>query len=144
MIRRKQLFRHDPDNGVYGDCHRTAFACLLELEPADVPHFNEGGPSVAEFRLREQEWLASHGLYDVHIACRTLEDALSLLRITNPGVHCLLGGTSRNGCGHSVIACDGEIVWDPAQDDSGIVGPMEDGYFWLTFLVPLITTKKAA
>jgi hypothetical protein len=61
-----------------------------------------------------------------------------------PGIFCLLGGTSRSGCGHTVIVCDGEIAWDPSQANSGIVGPMSDGFFWLTFLVPLQLQRDAA
>lgn len=29
----KQLFRHHPEQGIFGDCHRTAIACMLDLEP---------------------------------------------------------------------------------------------------------------
>ena len=41
MIRRRQLFRHEPHNVIYGDCHRTAIACLLDMEPWQVPHFTQ-------------------------------------------------------------------------------------------------------
>lgn len=35
----------------------------------------------------------------------------------------LLGGESRNDCGHTVVCQDDRIVWDPSIDKSGIVGP---------------------
>ena len=35
----KQLHKHDPDNGVWGDCHRTAIGCLLDIEPELIPNF---------------------------------------------------------------------------------------------------------
>ena len=40
MTPQNQLHKHDPANGVYGDCGRTAIACLLDLHPS--PHFWNG------------------------------------------------------------------------------------------------------
>ena len=37
----KQLNEHNPDEGVYGDCYRTAIGCLLNIPPEFVPHFCE-------------------------------------------------------------------------------------------------------
>jgi hypothetical protein len=52
----KQLFRHKPDEGVFGDCFRTAIACILELDAIpteDVAHalfcaktFSDGLPYI--------------------------------------------------------------------------------------------------
>src|SRR5437879_5835280 len=39
----KQRFQHDPDGGVWGDCHRTAIACALGLPRDEVPHFCDDG-----------------------------------------------------------------------------------------------------
>ena len=60
MTPHKQLNRHRPEEGVFGDCYRTAIACLLDLRPQDVPHvadtstmaeqdrrMRDGSPSVA-------------------------------------------------------------------------------------------------
>jgi hypothetical protein len=38
MTPHKQRFRHDPANGIYGDCWRTAIACLLDIQPEEIPH----------------------------------------------------------------------------------------------------------
>jgi len=36
----KQLItNHNPESGIFGDCQRTAIACLLDKHPSDVPHF---------------------------------------------------------------------------------------------------------
>lgn len=41
----KQLYGHNPDQGIFGDCFRTALGCLLNLPPEKVPHFYDGcGP----------------------------------------------------------------------------------------------------
>ena len=42
MRPQQQKFKHDPANGSYGDCFRTALACILDLDRDEVPHFNEG------------------------------------------------------------------------------------------------------
>jgi len=134
----KQLFRHDPENGVYGDCHRTAYACLLGLPASEVPHFADRGD--AEFTRREKEWLAENGFDIIAIPYpggTKLDDILSSLETVNPGIPYILGGTSKNGCGHSVVCHCGRIVCDPSLDDSGIIGPMSDGYWWVTYLVQL-------
>jgi hypothetical protein len=145
MIQRKQLFRHDPANGVYGDCHRTAIACLLDLEPDQVPHFGEDFSDSEAFHHREEAWLTSQDWCAVSTAYKaSLADVLHVQAALNPGIYYLLGGTSRTGCGHTVIGCGGEIVWDPSLDDAGIVGPFEsDGLYWVTWLVPL-AMKRAA
>lgn len=137
MIRRKQLFRHDPANGVYGDCHRTAIACLLDLEPDQVPHFGSDYTDSEAFHRREKEWLASNGWCAVSNAFDApLDLVLRAQASINPDVYYLLGGKSRTGCGHTVIACGDCIVWDPSLDDSGIVGPFDsDGFYWVTWLV---------
>ena len=145
MIRRKQLYRHDPANGVYGDCHRTAIPCLLDLEPIEVPHFGNDYAGPEAFFRREAEWLATQGLCSVSCAYQsTLEDLLRAQHHLNQGIYYLLGGKSRTGCGHTVVACGGEIVWDPSLDDAGIIAPFDsDGLYWVTFLVPL-AMKRAA
>lgn len=50
----------------------------------------------------------------------------------------------RNGTAHVVIGLNDAIVWDPAQDDSGIVAPADDGYYWIEFLVPAQLLAEAA
>lgn len=144
MTPHKQQFMHDPDNGVVGDCWRTCFACLLDMEPAAVPHFVFGHWNNARTADRlAREWLAQHGLgfIEYPMNCE-LGDLLRSVAAINPGTYYVLSGTSSNGTGHSVIACDDEIVHDPAQDSSGIVGPMDDGFYWVSFLIPSIVLKK--
>lgn len=139
MIHRKQRFRHDPDNGVYGDCHRTALACLLDMEPEEVPHFGGDYTDPGAFHLRESEWLESQGLCAASTAFNApLEDVLRAQESLNPRVYYLLGGKSRTGCGHTVIGCGGEIVWDPSLDDAGIVAPFDsDGLYWVTWILSI-------
>lgn len=137
MIYQKQKFLHDPDNGVYGDCHRTAIACILDLPRDDVPHFAEmSWDDADEFHRLVNEWLLNRGLRAVRIPydCE-LKDVLNMMEIVNPNIHYLLGGMSRNKVPHSVVCQGGGIIWDPSLDASGIVGSIQDCY-WVTFFTP--------
>jgi hypothetical protein len=37
---------------------------------------------------------------------------------------------------HTVVCRGGRIEWDPSMDDAGIVGPCDDGFYWVTWLIP--------
>jgi hypothetical protein len=134
MIPLKQRLRHDPASGVYGDCHRAALASVLELSIDEVPHFCH--PDYGDdWAAAEREWLMQRGYAPITMmfdGC-CLRDVLHTQHSLNPDTYAILGGKSRNGTGHSVVICNGEIAHDPSLDDSGIVGPMDDGRFWVTF-----------
>lgn len=143
MIKQKQLFRHKPEEGLYGDCHRTCIACLMDCDVTDVPNFGEHYGNVEAFFAAEKAFLKSRNLAMVNIPFvgDSLENTLNAMKVANPGQYFILGGQSRTGVNHSVIACDGEIVWDPSLTDAGIIGPCSDTYYWVSFLVPLWTTR---
>lgn len=137
------LCKHDPENGSWGDCHRASIASLLELDAADVPHFYhgcdvEGGKTGDQAHAEVNAWLLdNHLLREVNIVYPgeiALDDVLQTISNLNPGLHFLLGGTSRSGVGHTVVCSGGAIVHDPSPKASGIVGPMSDGFWWVTFL----------
>lgn len=144
MTPQKQLNRHDPENGVLGDCYRTAIACLLDLKPEDVPHVHEhnGALNMGEQASMMNEWLAGRGLVEITVAWNgqtsdgedTLQSLLECMKVWNAGIHFMLTGFSRTGCNHVVICKDGEIVWDPSLTDAGIVGPADDGLYWVSYL----------
>ena len=132
----KQLIRHDPENGSYGDCWRTAIACILNRRPENVPHFmHDGCEDNAEVNRRVARWLHGQGFSVVTIPFEgDLPAILNMMKVVNPGVWWILAGTSRTGCNHSVIGRDDAIVHDPSPVDAGIVGPCDDGYYWLDFI----------
>lgn len=141
----KQRNHHRPDEGVYGDCHRAAIASILELPIDDVPHFCDPTQYPTDWVKHERAWLLARGLVQITaIYAGELQDVLYSVSQLNPDTYCILGGTSRTGCGHSVVAFNGEIVHDPSLTDAGIVGPMDDGYYWVTFFGAAIATKAAA
>lgn len=137
MKPKKQAFRHDPKRRIYGDCHRAALASIFELELDDVPHFADGWPTGAEFTRRVEAWLSHRNLGSANVPYNgDLREVLSSVKAGCPATHYLLGGMSRTGVGHTVICKDDMIVHDPSRDNVGIVGPMEDGFYWVTFFVP--------
>lgn len=138
MKKHSNLIKHDPDNGTWGDCHRVCLAMILGLEPHDVPHFYEqgenGDPEAQHESVRD--FLCSLGLVPALIAypVEDYEEILQTYAVLSPGVAFILGGKSKAGCGHSVVCIDGEIFHNPTEN--GIVGPMDDGYYWVTLFCP--------
>lgn len=137
MRQHKQAYRHDPAAGIHGDCDRTSIACLLELPRDSVPHFFADGATPEQAHALRHAWLQERGLveFQVHYdGALPLSDLLAVMEHNNPGTEWILQGASKNGTNHCVVCCGGEIVWDPALDDSGIVGPCDDGYWWATVM----------
>lgn len=141
MIEQKQLNLHDPDNDIYGDCYRTSIACVLGLSHEEVPHFFDKGRLGGEAMDMVFKFLEDRGmrrivnLYDVgkDEDLQGLERILLCNGVNNPGSYFLLSGQSKIGCNHTVVCYEDKIVWDPSRQDSGIVGPCDDGYYWLEF-----------
>lgn len=131
----KQKFMHDPANGVWGDCHRTVIACILDLDASEVPHFAD--EDNADWERDCEAWLNARGLTAISIAYPgelDLKDIFEMIDAFNKGIAFILGGKSKLGSGHSVVCQSGNIVCDPSIVDSGIVGPMSDGFYWVTFI----------
>ncbi|AKU43491.1 hypothetical protein CPT_Sansa87 [Caulobacter phage Sansa] len=135
MTPQKQIFRHRPENGVYGDCYRTALACILDMKPEDLPHehrvfgdneqrqFYDAALKPFGFKIALFAWTCS------------LEEVFEVMKISNPGIHYILSGWSRSNCNHSVVALEGEIVHDPSLTNAGIVGPCDNGAYYVELLV---------
>lgn len=137
MIPLKQKFRHDPANGVYGDCARAAVASIFEMPLDDVPHFYDKDASDIDGKIAFTNFLLERGLRPISVpfpGAIPIEDILGTMRRLNPDVHYLLTGTSRSGVNHVVVCKDDQIIHDPSLDDSGIVGPCSDGCWWLEFI----------
>ena len=141
MKPQKQRYMHDPANGIFGDCYRTCLAVLLDLDRDDVPHFvNNMEPDAwkESIQPRYDTWLLEHaGLVEIAIPYDCDADGvLALQQVLNPTVYYMLAGRSRTGCNHVVICKGDKIVCDTSLNEAGIVGRCEDGYHWISFLVP--------
>jgi len=133
----KQLVKHDPDNGRYGDCFRTCLACLLNVPPEDVPHFLAEGNDA--FWPAVTEWLSHHklSLFHVPFSGDDLQGLFRSMQHLNPDLLYLLAGKSPRGVNHQVIAQGDRILHDPSTEGGGLVGPcVEDGMYWVGLLVP--------
>ena len=135
----KQLNLHKPQEGLIGDCFRTVIGCLLDLEPELVPHFTELGgwdsPDFSKARRLCNEWLEQFNLKycEYPIQC-SVADLGIYLDCYYKDVYVQIGCNSKHG-GHSVVMKNDDYIWDPSRDNSGCVGPMDDGYFWVGLLV---------
>jgi hypothetical protein len=148
MKPQKQLHRHRPPT-TWGDCFRTAIAIVLDMDAGDVPHFMDAGIAGEEAWGKAEAWLNARSLSSITIVFDgkdPLQQVLDSLAATNQRGKplFLLGGQSRNGVNHFVVGCNGDIVCDPSLDDSGIVGPCDDGYYYVVFFGALAATDCAA
>jgi len=126
----KQRFLHNPPL-TYGDCQRTCFACLLDMEPEDIPNFGENYYNVEAWEKQISEWLKTMNLTKIRIFFHgPLQNVLTSMKSCNPGHYYLLGGVSARGTNHVVIGLDDAIIHDTAifGDDlsQSIVGPYPD------------------
>ncbi len=128
-----------------GNCWQTCIACLLHVEPSELPAqelfdiekkredgSTEYGPphyqNALQAYLREPHDLAYMQLYQ---PC----ELLKLLSVRAPGWHMMTGRTVRSETNgnkrHVVVARYGELVWDPHPSRAGLL----DDINW-AFLVP--------
>lgn len=141
----KQQFRHRPEEGIFGDCYRTAIACILGCNPLDLPHEHRklGGEA---FHKLYDGWLNDRGIERISVPFPgdglSVEQALALPKHWNPHLPCIFSGTSRTGVNHSVVCWRDEIFCDPSLTDAGIIGPCNDGYYWVDWLVISATGRK--
>lgn len=90
---------------------------------------------------RADAWMLELGLslvgmpYDADIDS-VLDTVAAMSKKNWPAVEYMICGRSRTGCNHNVVYRNGEVVCDPVPG-AGIVGPSDDGYTWVEFLVPV-------
>ena len=130
MIPIMQKYKHRPDDGVYGDCHRACIASILELGIDDVPHFlHDGDQEKAHERINQ--WFEENELRGISIAYDTYP--LTAMKNLNPGMYYILTAMSTNDVGHAVVCLEDQIVHNPAEG-AEIVGPI-NGFYWIEVLV---------
>ena len=132
MTPHPQLIRHDPANGLYGDCQRTCVAVILDIHPSEVPHFCDDPTATRDndqwWAKRQAAWLADRGMSMTTIAYSgdcSLDQVMLWTSKQNPTTPMLLLGQSSLGCNHVVVVLDGAIVCDPSGN--GIIGPAIEG-----------------
>jgi hypothetical protein len=127
----KQRFRHNPEEGVCGDCYRTAIACIMDKEPEEVPHFYPSPDTTSEqFNDLVDNYLKTQGLirFISWYTC-SLDEVLASVGGNNPNCYWILSGTSPRNTEHAVVCLGGNIIHDPALNSDSIpfVGPCANG-----------------
>lgn len=140
MTPHKQLFRHDPENGVYGDCGRTAIACLLDLHPSQVPHFYDGPCDPEQSMDAMKAWLAGRNITLLTFALSgelSLAEAMCCMENNQPDVWYIVVGrhTEQADVDHVLICRGDRIVHDPHPDNCGITVPSVTGVWFIEILV---------
>ena len=107
--------------------------------------FAADNPDGASFERRAKDWLRSRGLVPINVAYSGDDMPLMFrsVKSMNPGVYYLLGGRSRTGVNHTVVCLDDAIVHDPSPTEAGVVGPCDDGFYWLTFFGTAAAVRAA-
>lgn len=105
-----QSFLAGRDDGIPGDCVRASVASLLDLDPAEVPHFtcqDDGRvwPLALAAFATQHGWRINRRAYDGEAMP---EFGLAI-------------GPSPRGVSHAVVVRNGEIAWDPHPSREGLV-----------------------
>jgi len=123
MTPTKQTVLHDPANGLHGNCLSAVLASLLHLPIDEVPLFISPDTWVKDLN----SWLRQFGLaycmvedFECHIDAYGIEGLW----------HEVSGNTTRSkDVTHACVAKDGEFVFDPHPDDTGLTKITCHGFF---------------
>ena len=110
----KQTVLHDPENGIHGNCLSAVLASLLHVPIEGVPLFANPETWIKDLNA----WLHDFGL-----AYLLIEDLDRFVEAC--GIHGLWheisGNTSRSiETLHACVGKDGELIFDPHPDNSGL------------------------
>lgn len=135
----KQHILHKPDKGIYGDCFRTALACLLDMEVLSVPHFmNDPNEPIRTTWKNVDNWLKDFGFRLISLPFNSdYNELMDSMKDNYPGLVIKLSGKSIRGSNHTIIVKDGKMIHDPHPDNTGLNSPCDDGYYWMDFILPI-------
>lgn len=141
LLRQRQAFRHAPDEGMLGDCYRTAIACVLGIERDSVPHSHEDltGEEHAVFM---DAWLRPQGLRRIFMPvlgddCKEVADSIYP---RGGGLPFILTGSGPRSVNHVIVVHGVDDYWCPTlgsvSAEIGLIGPaLPDKYFWVEWIV---------
>ena len=135
MLYHKQKYKHNPDEGIMGDCARTSIACLLNLDRDEVPHFAQMDQTAEGFYTAVKDWLQQRGLTPFYVIYEDtpLDDVLNAVGSLNSCIQYILIGKSKSGTMHCVCCQAGKIIHDVSQGNVGVVAPDDEGCYSLMF-----------
>ena len=117
--------KHDPDNGVIGDCLRAALASLLGLPLEQVPHFlKEHWGDFEAVKEALNQFLTKRGLM---LLVLPYPHSVNMLQAEakSTGADCyhLIFGVDHDGDRHACVGRNGQIVHDPHPLKRGFANP---------------------
>ncbi len=135
----RQIVKHDPERGQFGDCARTCIASILDLPLESVPNFAEAWHDTDKFWRGINEFLAERGLGCFSVAFNMeVADVLSMMQHHNENLYYMLGVGTPKGTDHFVVCRGGVLVSDPAAyDDPTLFRRDSSGNTWINVFVPL-------
>ena len=118
-----QTVLHDPENGAHGNCFSAVLSSLLNVPIENIPVFTDP----ITWMLDVNKWLRPYGL-----AYLRVQDFA--MHAEDNGIidcwHELAGRTHRPGdVLHATVGRDGDMVYDPHPDNSGLKDREDSGIF---------------
>lgn len=141
LSRQKQGFRHDPTNGIQGDCYRTAIACVLGVDRDSVPHSHDEmtGP---ENEIFIDAWLRPQGLRRIYIPVLgdDFKEVANAMYQRGGGLPVIITGRGPRNVNHVIVVHGVDDFWCPTlgqvDEQVALIGPaLPDGYFWAEWVV---------
>lgn len=121
-----QLNKHEPDNGIYGDCFRTAIACILGFDnPESIPLF----APVEDQKKSYVDFLDSIGYILFEIPWKvndSIKSPLEFMEYYYPNLPYLFSGLSKRGVGHVAIYQGETLIHDTFPGGNGICSAFID------------------
>ena len=111
----KQTIYNQSVNGV-GNCLQACIASIFELPLSEVPNFIEYERGNSENLQAMIEWLKPMGFKPLTLWFADWND---LNNWKPPGYH-MIYGYSERGIKHAVVGYQGEMVFDPHPDNTGL------------------------
>lgn len=153
MTPQKQLITHNPSQGVFGDCYRTAVAVVIGEDAANVPHVCakgwdnpddlDGIAAMREF-LKDRGLAISQSVFHGGLSWHQFKDWMGRL---NPDVPLLVTGQTARGTNHVVVMLGEDVVCDPFTGDANqepFTGPSESNgerNWWVEVITPAATIE---
>lgn len=141
MKPQKQLIKHDPEKSDWGDCTRTCYAALFNLDAKDVPHFCDR--SGEDHIVRINRWLEERDCRLANFAFNhDPMETMKMMANMNPSLYYIMGCASAIA-NHSVLCLGDRVVCDPGlsveaiEHDGSELKRCSDGYTWIDIVVPL-------
>lgn len=129
MNKVNQRIKHDPENGIYGDCMRASIASLLELQYEEVPHFYTVD-STEVFDKNIRKFLKSKGFALLTVWPVDFKNESHAVH-GQTGIHHIISGNTIRGTYHATVGLDGVVVHDPHESKDGLIDDDEKTFSFL-------------